>query len=65
MKLVVDTTLPPAQFQAALIEAARRARAEHQYIRNRARDFEACGWGAQAARELAEFELLIQRGDLQ
>lgn len=65
MKLTVDTTLPPAQFQAALIDAARRARAEHLYIRSRTAAYVALGVEAHTARQLAEAELALNKGELQ
>jgi hypothetical protein len=65
MKLHVDTTLPPQQFQAALIIAARRARAEHEFIRVRAAAYVASGWDADIARDMALADLAIQQGALQ
>lgn len=65
MKLSVDTSLPPAQFQAALITAARRARAEHEFIRSRAEAYVASGWDADTARDMAHADLAIQQGALQ
>lgn len=65
MKLTVDTTLPPAQFQQALKEAARRARAEHQYVRTRTEAYIALGAPAATARQIAEAELALNKGALQ
>lgn len=65
MKLVVDHTLPPAQFNAALLAEARRVREARSYITAKAAEYQRHGWGEKAARELAEFDLAIQRGELQ
>lgn len=65
MKLIVDTTLPPARFQADLIGAARRARAEHAFVRERARTYVENGWDADTARDMAQADLAIQQGALQ
>ena len=65
MKLTVDTTLPPAQFQQALKNAARRARAEHLYIRSRTAAYVALGVDAPTARQMAEAELALDKGALQ
>ena len=61
MKLVVDHTLPPAQFNAALKNAlhARRAavaqaRQQPQQFNAQLEDFERYGWTGQHAVEMAE-----------
>lgn len=65
MKLRVDTTLPPAQFQQALKAAASRARAEHRYIRQRTEAYIAMGVSADTARQMAEAELALNKEALQ
>jgi len=52
-RLIVDTTLPPQQFQDALIKAARKARAEAKAIVETQKQFERIGWKPEAAYELA------------
>lgn len=52
-RLIVDTTLPPQQFQDALIKAARKARAEAKAIVQTQKQFERIGWKPEAAYELA------------
>lgn len=67
-RIQVDHTLPPAQFQAALMREARRVREEIRFTRMweavRARRlqvaeaaFKRMGWTDEAARELAEFHV--------
>lgn len=54
MKLVVDTTLPPQQFQRELIEAARAARIRAEHIRDLTAHYVALGWQRCSALRMAE-----------
>ena len=56
-KLIVDTKLPPAQFQAELIAAAKKARNEVKEIAAVRAQFERIGWTGEAAQELAEIHV--------
>lgn len=57
IKLIVDTTLPPVQFQSQLIAAAKKARNQAKEIAAVRSQFERIGWNAQAAQELAEIHV--------
>lgn len=54
MKLDVDTTLPPQQFQRALIDAARAARIRAEHIRDLTTHYVKLGWERCSAQRMAE-----------
>lgn len=57
LRIEVDTTLPPARFQAELIAKARQARLQAKEIAKVRAQFERIGWKPEAARELAEIHV--------